>query len=285
MKILHISIASSFTEGMMYQENLHVEEMCKQGHKVTLVADCHKYEKGVIVETNEEDKIIDCGARLIRKKYVNIFGKFISSKLRALKHLLEIIEEVKPDIIFHHGLQSYEMLTVSKYKKENPSVKFYVDSHEDFNNSARSWISRNILHKTYYKYIIEKSLPYIDKVFCVAYESFGFLDQMYRVHKSKMEFFPLGGFVYDEKTRIEKRNNKRKELALNEDDVLLIHSGKFDKLKRTDIVLKALKRVDSKSLKLDLIVPLASIMLVTSLVTYGISLAERSLSTASFVLS
>jgi glycosyltransferase involved in cell wall biosynthesis len=253
MKIVSIGLASAFTEGMTYQENLLCNQLREDGNEVIIISDCYKFENGIVVKTAEEDKLLNNGIRLRRMKYRNIMGEFISGKIRAVNRLYEILENEKPDIIFQHALQSYELLTVTKYKKNNPKVKLYVDSHEDFHNSATNFLSKYILHKMFYKYIIQRSLPYIDKVFCVAYECFDFLKQMYNVPDDMMEFYPLGGIVPDENVRQEKRKEIRKELMLNEQDTLVIHSGKMDKLKRTEEILKAFIQVPSDRIKLILI--------------------------------
>ena len=253
MKIIHISLASAFTEGMTYQDNLLSEQMVKDGNEVIIIADCHEFKNGYVLKTEEEDRILSNRIRLIRKKYKNLFGEFISGKIRAVTGLYEILEAEKPDIIFHHSLQTLEMLTVLKYKKINPNVKFYVDSHGDFHNSATNFLSKYILHKIFYKIIIKRSLPYIDKVLCVGYECFDFLREMYVIPDSLMEFYPLGGKIFSYEDRLKKRQKIRKEMNLSIDDILIVHSGKMDTLKRTKEILDAFLVVQDKRLRLILI--------------------------------
>ncbi|BCZ49020.1 hypothetical protein psyc5s11_50870 [Clostridium gelidum] len=253
MKIVLIGLASVFTEGMTYQDNLLANQLRYDGHEITIISECYKYQDGVIVKTHEEDKVLPNGIHLVRIKYRNILGDFISGKIRAVKGLYNILEQECPDIIFHHGLQSYELLTIVKYKKKHTDIKIFLDSHEDFNNSATNFLSKYILHKMYYKYIIRRVLPYIDKVFCVAYESFDFLRQLYGVPDNLMEFYPLGGIILDESIREEKRIKIRKKLMLKNANILMVHSGKMDKLKRTDEIIKAFMQVKSDKFRLLLI--------------------------------
>ena len=105
----------------------------------------------------------------------------------------------------------------------------------------------------YYNYIINKALPYVDKVLCVSYECYDFLKQLYNVPDEIMELYPLGGILFEESVRQEKRGRIRKELMLKEDDILIVHSGKMDKLKRTEDLLKAFIQVPDDRLKLILI--------------------------------
>ncbi|MEA4872634.1 MAG: glycosyltransferase [Synergistaceae bacterium] len=252
MKIVMLALASIFTESLTYQDNLLADQIQNDGNEVIIIADCFKYQNGKIIETEEEDKILNNGIHLIRKKYINLFGKFVSGKIRAVKGLYCIIENLKPDIIFHHGLQTYEMFTIIKYKTLHPEIKFYVDSHESFNNSATNLLSKYILHKIFYKKIIESSLPYIDKIFCVGYECFAFLKEMYDVPDDMMEFFPLGGNIFKDIIRIEKRSKIRASLSLRDSDLLLVHSGKMDKKKRTTDIVEAF--LDTKAYNLVLVI-------------------------------
>lgn len=126
MRIILIGLASAFTEGMTYQDNLLAEQLKFRGHEITVVADCHEYQGGFLVVTDEEDRLLHNGIRLVRKKYKNIIGHIISGKVRAVEGLYAILESEKPDIIFHHGLSSYELLTVAKYKANNPKVGYML---------------------------------------------------------------------------------------------------------------------------------------------------------------
>lgn len=253
MRIILIGLASAFTEGMTYQDNLLAQQLRAYGNEVTIVADCHEYQNGVLMTTAEEDRLLHNGIRLIRKQYRKALGEYVSGKVRAVEGLYEILETEKPDMIFHHGLQSYELWTVAKYKSNNPKVKLYVDSHATFHNSAGNVLSKYLLHKVFYKGIIQKVLPQIDRVFYVSHEAFEFLKTMYEVPIDVMEFFPLGGIVFEEKTRMEKRCRIREELGLDEGDILLTHTGKMNKSKRTEEIIEAFSRVSSDRLHLILI--------------------------------
>lgn len=253
LKVLFIGLNSAFTEGMTYQDNLLANQVRSDGHDVTVIADCHEYVDGVLVQTAEEDKCLTNGIRLRRLRYRNVLGRVTSGKIRAVKGLYEILEIEQPDIIFHHGVQSWELLTVAKYKKNNSYLKLFVDNHADLNNSATTFLSRNVLHKIFYRRIVQLALPYIDKVFFVAHECGDFLKDLYNVPDHMMEFYPLGGVVPKAQERQERRTRIRQELNLREQDILLVHSGKMDALKRTEELLKAFLHVPNDNLRLVLI--------------------------------
>ena len=253
MKVITISLGCCFTEGMTYQDNLLANQLKKDGNEVIVITTCFKYKNGRLVITKEENKVLSNGIRIIRMKHKNILGDYISGKVRSVRGLYGILKTEKPDIIFHHSLQSYELYTVARYKKNNPSVKLFVDNHADFNNSATNILSKNILHKLFYKKIIDISLPYIDKVFCVSYESLLFAKDVYKIPDHKIEYYPLGGIILDDNERIRKRNKIREKLGLNSSDILIIHAGNMNKHKRTEEILKGFVQVTNKRLHLILI--------------------------------
>ncbi len=253
MRIVHIALASSFTEGLSYQDNLLSSQNAQDGHNVTVITNCRKYEKGIFVFTEPEDRIMTNGVRLIRVEYDKLINSFISEKVRKVNAIYKLLVDLKPDIILFHGIGGLALLNVMNYKIKHPLIRLYADCHADVNNSATNLISLILLHKVFNRAIIQKSLPYIDKVFYISYECKDFLRKMYRVPKNKMEFFPLGGIIYSDDERTEKREIIRNELRLTDNKVLFVHSGKMDRLKRTADVLRAFSQVKSDKIRLMLI--------------------------------
>ena len=145
------------------------------------------------------------------------------------------------------------MLDVIRYKKDHPAVKFYVDSHAAENNSGTSWLSLHILHRLFYRYLVQRSLPYVEKYLYISAECGGFLSRHYGVPESMMEFYPLGGVLFSEEERRANRRRRREELGLAEDELLLVHSGKLDALKRTEELLRAFAAVPELKAKLAVI--------------------------------
>ena len=145
MKIMHIGLLSHFTEGMSYQDNLLSEMNLLEGHEVVFITNTSKYLNGKLVECGEEDILLSNGLRLIRLSYDYIFNKFISNKIQKVKKLKHYLYEFNPDSIMYHGVCGYELMTVAKYVRNHPQVLFYVDSHEDFNNTAKSVVAKFLI--------------------------------------------------------------------------------------------------------------------------------------------
>lgn len=254
MRILHCCLSNFYIDNYNYQENVLPIMNMIDGHDVKIIASTETFIDNKKLGYLEPSKYYtNEGIEINRIPYKKYLPHFIMKKVRHYENLYNLIEEFSPDIIMFHGIGSYELITIKKYKKNNPYVKVYIDNHADKNNSARNWLSRNILHKIYYKTILKKANDYIDKIFYLTYETKMFLIELYDVDEEKMEFYPLGGYIFSEEERDEKRTKIRKELDLKEDDVLLVHSGKLDKRKRTKELIEAITMANKNNLRLVII--------------------------------
>lgn len=253
MKILHVCLASHYTEGMTYQDNQLADQNAKDGHEVVVISDCYKFVGHSLEEVEEEDIILSSGVRLIRMKYDYIINNLISSKIRKVKSLKKFLYSFRPDVILFHGVAGYEMLTVAEYKRKNRQVKLYIDSHEDYHNSGTFWFSLFFQYKVFNRYIVNKVKSSVDKFLYLSYESKRFCQDVYSLEDDEMEFYPLGGnvisFEYKEKYKFE----VRKKLALSNDDIIILHSGKFSSGKKTKDLLESFCSVPASNLKLVLV--------------------------------
>lgn len=253
MKIIHICLASHYTENMNYQENQLADQNAKDGHDVIVVADCYAYKGANIIEVPEEDKLLSSGVRLIRLKYVNIINNVISSKIKKVKNLIKIIEEFGPDVILFHGAIGLELLTVAEYKKKNPSTKLYIDSHQDVHNSGTFWLSMFFQYRIFNNIIIKKIEKFVDKFLFISYEAKDFLKETYNLPEFKMEFFPLGGNVVSKDEKLKYSINIRKKHNLPNSSLIIVHSGKLESSKKTKELLDAFYKVKDIRLKLFII--------------------------------
>lgn len=250
MKIAHIGLASFYTDGMTYQDNMLVEQNARDGHEVLYVSNAAKYESGKVVETGYEDSVLPCGARLVRLPYVKIISASLTGKVRKVNGLYELLCAFAPDVILCHGLCFYSALDTVRYRKEHPNVKLYADTHADYGNSGKSWVSLHILHRVFYRYLAQKALPYIEKLLYTSYERKDFFIENYGYPEEITEFYPLGGIIPTDEEYSQMRRRRREELGLAENELLLIHSGKMDAGKKTAELLNAFYSVPELDAKL-----------------------------------
>lgn len=250
MKIAHVGIGCCYTPGMTYQDNLLTEQNVRDGHEVLYISNAAKFENGVIVETGYEDTVLDCGVRLVRLPYVHTINHFVSDKFRRVKGLYKLLEDFAPDVILSHNLAYWSVRDVLRYKKDHPEVKLYADTHTAYYNSGTNWLSLHVLHRMFYRSLIQKALPYLEKYWYIGAGEKQFSQEVYGVPESLMEYYPLGGTLFPEEVYAEKRARRRAELGLAPDELLLVHTGKMGPLKRTAELLRAFTAVPELRAKL-----------------------------------
>lgn len=253
MKIVFLGLTSTFTPGMTYQDNLLCDQIVADGHQVTYISNPERFEAGRIVSTGPEDTVLTNGMRLIRLPYRRLGPDIVTKKFRCFPGVYQILEEERPEVVFCNNTQYWSILDVIRYKKNHPEVKFYADTHSAAYNSGTNWLSLHMLHRIFYRYLIQKTLPYLEKYLYVGEGERQFSIQNYGVPESLMEFYPLGGMLLPEETYQEVRAKRRAELGLTEGELLLVHTGKLDALKRTDELLRAFATVPELKAKLAVI--------------------------------
>ena len=101
--------------------------------------------------------------------------------------------------------------------------------------------------------LVQKAVPCLEKYFYIGEGERKFSAENYGVPEHLLEYFPLGGVIPQELEYAEKRARRRSELNLAMDELLLVHSGKMDALKRTADLLRAFAAVPELKAKLAVI--------------------------------
>ena len=251
MRILHCCLSCFYIDNYNYQENMLPRQNKLDGHDVMIMASTETYMNNRSLGYVQPCQYYNNDGILVERiDYKWLPSNTLKRKLRCYKDLLSKIANFNPDVILFHGLCAEALFEVSKYKIEHPHVKLYADSHEDFYNSARGFLSKEILHKIIYKFYLHKALCSIDKIFYLSYEVKLFIQKMYDLPESILEFYPLGGILPSEAVRIQTRDTIRTILKLSKDDILLVHSGKMGKAKRTYELVQALHFTTATNVKL-----------------------------------
>lgn len=233
MKIVHMCLSCFYIDGYFYQENEIIRQNVLDGHDVFVIASTESYDKSAqrcyvapSTYTGQE------GAKVIRLPYSSWLPHAVMKKLRIHPGVYQMLDSIEPDVIMFHGLCGWELITAANYKRDNPEVLLFADSHEDSNNSGRSFISRNLLHRGYYKSIISRSYDALDGVLCISLETIDYVNKMYGIQRGALEFFPLGGRILDDVEFYERRSRKRVAYQIDEGQVLFVQSGKMGKRKK-----------------------------------------------------
>ena len=251
MKIVHLCLSCFYIDGATYQENMLVKQHVTEGHDVLVLASTENHgPDGKLVYSSSRTYVGSDNARVIRLPYSRWLPEKVMRKLRVHPGVYRHLEEFSPDIVIFHGLAGWEIGTVARYVRKHSEVVFYADSHEDHNNSARSFVSREILHKRFYGPVLRKAQSAVEKILCISLETLDFVHSIYGVSQDRMAFFPLGGEIDDDSAYSAKRSKMREALGVEPNQVLFLQSGKFDALKKLPDTLEAFGNVHDPDFRL-----------------------------------
>lgn len=252
MKILHMMLACFYIDNYSYQENYLPKYHKAQGYDVEIVASLFTFDE------NGNGKWLPAAC-----KYENEYGIPVTRlafaktpaarRMRRYIGLQTEIERVAPDLIFIHGVQFSDIAVVVEYCKKNPHVKVYADSHSDFSNSAKTWVSKHIQHRIIWRRCAHKINPYVTKFYGVLPARVDFLMNEYKLPAEKVELLVMGAddelveAAADESVR----SDIRQKYGLAEDDFVIMTGGKIDAFKtQTLLLMEAVAKIDDPKVKL-----------------------------------
>ena len=252
MKILHLMLACFYIDGYSYQENYLPKYHKAEGHDVEIVASLFTFDKngnGSFLEKGST-YFNEYGIRVTRLEYANTP---FSVRFRHYVGLKAVLERFSPDLIFCHGVQFVDIKIVRDYCAKNKWVKLYIDSHSDFSNSGKNWISKHIQHEIIWKHYAQLINPYVTKFYGVNPARVDFLINEYKLPKEKVELLVMG--ADDESVKKAEKNVTKKKLRekynINQDDFLVMTGGKIDQWKtQTLLLMEAIKKIDNDRVKL-----------------------------------
>lgn len=251
MKICHLCLNGPYNEGWNYQENIMPKYHVKQGHEVYQVVTPYMWKETEQVICEDKNYISQNGVHVIRctaKK-----GKIGGKRFNRYPEVYALLQNINPDILFIHDVQCLDMPVVAKFLKNNPKCVAYADNHCDFSNSARNWISKNILHKIIWKHMAHVIEPYVKKFYGVLPARVDFLIDIYGLPKDKVELLVMGAddeLVQNAKKNIHEKNIREK-YNLDEKDFVIMTGGKIDLFKtQTLLLMQAVKNIKNEHVKL-----------------------------------
>ncbi len=250
MKIVHLCLSCFYIDDFAYQENELVAQNVADGHEVTVIASTETFDLNRQLSYTQPGRYLGSdGAIVIRLPYREWLPQSLMRKLRAHPGVYRLLCELGPDVILFHGACGWELNAAARYKRTNPLTKLFVDSHEDFHNSAKSLISKYLLHFVYYRSIILRNLHLVDKILYISLDTKMFLQEFYRLPLFKLEFFPLGGRVFSDEDYLKLRRESRGRYGLGDADVLFVQSGKIDNSKRLLESLGAFSKLSASNVR------------------------------------
>ena len=251
MKIVHLCLSCFYIDNYSYQENMLAKYHVKQGHDVTVIASLFSYDdKGQGCYLPGASTYADKnGYKVIRLAYKNPLKW--NQRLRHYEGFEKALFNEAPDIIFMHGTAFGDTPIVKRYLDKNPNTQFFADSHTDYINSAKNFLSKHVLHPFIWRHYTKVIEPYLQKYYGVTPQRCRFLKEMYGVNPEIVEFLPLG---VDDDLIPQNREDLRKEirggLDVKDDDILIVTGGKIDERKNTHILIEAMERLNNPKVHL-----------------------------------
>ena len=250
MRICHLCLHGPYNEGWNYQENILPKYHSLEGHKVYQIVTPYMWDQDKIAVSGDKEYTNESGVRIIRCK-LNKLPTF-GGRITHYPEVMGLLERIKPDILFIHDVQCIDIRTVVKYLKKHKGCTVYVDNHSDFSNSARNWVSKNILHKVLWKHMAKIINPYVRKFYGVLPARVDFLVDMYGLPKGKCSLLVMGAddeFV-ERALNADRIAQTRAAHGISGDDFLIVTGGKIDLAKTQTLLLMKAARKLRKNVKL-----------------------------------
>lgn len=251
MKVLHVCMACTYTEGYNYQENYLSKYHAKE-HDTYLMTNEYMFQKGDVVKSPDVQYRNADGVMVYRLK--DKFSKIphrVNSYLGVYQNFEKILKDITPDVIFVHNCQFNDIRTIAKYAKRNVNVRIYVDNHADFSNSATNPVSK-LIHKTLWRSCAHAIEPYTRKFFGVLPARVEFLKKVYGLPEHKCELLVMGADDDSvERTNENVAEGVRNKHKISPTDFLIVTGGKIDLFKTQTLeLMKAVKNIENSSVKL-----------------------------------
>lgn len=227
MKIIHVEDRFEPTAG--YQINELLKEQSKMDNEIVVISST----MSIFSNENElvnQDAIFEkeTGVKVIRLKPL-----FVFSSRYYFNNLFKIIDDLKPDIVFLHGIVDFKDLILF-----GPKKSYYIcrDCHMSW-VASKNRFSKNIAKV--FSSLFSKKINISNKykmIYSLGIEESQYLESI-GIDNKMIEYLPHGynsdEMFFSNIARKEIRN----KYSISEDEVLISYIGKFDKNKRPDIVL------------------------------------------------
>lgn len=225
MRIVHICISAPYIDGWGYQENLlprYLQKLGVENHVIASRNDFPAYltpeDKAAIVAKGEDYQVDGIHVRRIKTKQ-------LTTSLLFTKGLSKALDEIHPDVIFHHNFNCTSLVVAARYATRK-KIPFLVDNHADVIN-----ISKNKLWAfVYYRLLIGLSCKLIRKTITVAYgvtqARCDFMRDWYGVPKNIIKMFPIGADT-DLADALPPKESLREKYGFQQGDFIVVSGGKM----------------------------------------------------------
>lgn len=253
-KLTHIMVCAVYKDGQGYQENILPMKHKALGYDVDIIT----FDQG-----GEASHESDCEAPYTYMSEHGIPVHVLAKRkpiwldriprLRALPSLYlnktvglcDKLEEIKPDIVFVHGIKLHDHYEVLKYAERHPEVRLYADNHADYYNSPITGWQYRLLETLSPSKVGLRMSERAEKMWGVTPWRVKYLHEVYGVPKEKIGLLVMGGDenYVDLANRDSIRRSIRAKYGIGDDAFLIATGGKIDRAKNTHMLIEAVNRL------------------------------------------
>lgn len=244
MKIVHVCLSAPYVDGWGYQENLLPEYLQKNGvenHVITsndnLPVYLNKEMKEGIIKKGNSYSIGEIKIHKIR-------GKKITTSLLLSYGLKDKLEEIVPDVIFHHNVSVTTLPIVSKYAKKH-KCKLFVDNHADEINMSKNKLWILLYYKCLSRLACRIRQDVFTKFYGVTNSRCDFISKYFGVPKDKIELLPIGADT-DLAGTLDPKDELRDKYDFLQDEKIVVSGGKMGIEKGTYDLINAIEELGTE---------------------------------------
>jgi len=243
MRIVHVT--GYFAANMAYQENLLPLGQFELGHEVYVLTGTNEPDFGF----NRDNRSNPPGSFDYRGVTVCRLPHYfeIINKGPVLRGLFRRIKVLRPDVLFIHDVGP-SFFAGLWYKILNPSVHLQFDCHSTHANARNSKLGP--IYHGIFKYFFKVFRGKFDRIFAVAPETVDFMCRFYGLRTDEITLLPLPGDPSQLPLADKIRTRVRAELAIPQNGLVLIHTGKLPGDKETVAVLQAFTKTEGSDRRL-----------------------------------
>lgn len=246
MKIVHV--ANYYQPDMGYQENKLPYHQKLLGHDVRVMTSdrylpFEGYEKYFVPILGK--RVVGTGIysdKGIAVERLPVYFEIAASQkiLFRRQSFLARLQEIDPDVVHFDNEHNLNLVYLRAIRRRT-RARVIVDCHSDYQNSRLARVHNSLFLwalKIGYRWLVA---DLVEKFLPVNESSRQHLAELYGIESGKLVINRLG--IDSPDTRSVRRNVHRKQLNIEDDDIVFIASGKFNLFRRADLLLRSLASI------------------------------------------
>lgn len=247
MKVVHF--CPIYIDNWGYQDNLLPRYFHEFGCKVYVITPTKLPKYISKSDVGYERKYNIDGVEIRRIKVLFYLSHTLFLTVGLYKHL----KELKPNILFHHGIGFSSVFVCALYRLFHPSCSFFIDNHTDEINQSKSKIWVNLYSKLFLRFLIRIISPLVIVFYGVSHSRCDYLEKVFKIKRNKIKLLPIGADTISAEITNYNNIDVRDMYKIPSNKYLVISGGKMGINKGTDVLINAVLNLNTKGENLTLV--------------------------------